>query len=87
MSEGGSAIDEEALAESLIAGKLAGAALDVFCKEPLPKESPLWGIDNLIITPYVAEPSNTVPIMSDCQNIHYDSSDFEKKNDVIKAMI
>ena len=50
----GSAIDEEALADSLINGKLAGAALDVFCEEPLPKESRLWGINNLIITPHVA---------------------------------
>lgn len=50
----GSAIDEEVLADSLINGKLAGAALDVFCEEPLPKESRLWGINNLIITPHVA---------------------------------
>ena len=50
----GSAIDEEALADNLISGKLAGAALDVFCKEPLPKESCLWEINNLIITPHVA---------------------------------
>ena len=50
----GSAIDEDALADNLLNGKLAGAALDVFCKEPLPKESRLWGIKNLIITPHAA---------------------------------
>ena len=50
----GSAIDEDALADSLDEGKLAGAALDVFRKEPLPKESRLWNTKNLIITPHAA---------------------------------
>lgn len=50
----GSAIDEDALADSLDAGRLGGAALDVFVNEPLPKESRLWKTRNLIITPHVA---------------------------------
>lgn len=50
----GSAIDEEALAESLNRGKLAGAALDVFVTEPLPKNSRLWNTKNLLISPHVA---------------------------------
>ena len=50
----GSAIDEDALADSLDAGKLAGAALDVFQTEPLPKESRLWNTKNLMITPHAA---------------------------------
>ncbi len=50
----GSAIDEDALADSLEADKLAGAALDVFVNEPLPAESRLWNTKNLIITPHVA---------------------------------
>ena len=50
----GSAIDENALADSLDAGKLGGAALDVFVKEPLPEGSRLWKTKNLIITPHVA---------------------------------
>lgn len=50
----GSAIDEEALCESLNEGRLAGAALDVFRTEPLPKESALWNTRNLLITPHVA---------------------------------
>lgn len=50
----GSAIDEEALAEALHSGHLAGAALDVFQKEPLPKDSPLWTAPHLVITPHVA---------------------------------
>jgi len=50
----GSAIDEAALADSLENGHLAGAALDVFVKEPLPAESRLWRTENLLITPHVA---------------------------------
>lgn len=50
----GSAIDEEALADCLEAGHLAGAALDVFQKEPLPKESRLWKTKGMLITPHVA---------------------------------
>ena len=50
----GSAIDEDALADSLESGKLGGAALDVFRTEPLPKDSRLWNTKNLIITPHVA---------------------------------
>ncbi|MCR4891587.1 MAG: D-2-hydroxyacid dehydrogenase [Lachnospiraceae bacterium] len=50
----GSAIDEKALAAALKEGRLWGAALDVFQTEPLPKDSELWDIKNLIITPHVA---------------------------------
>ena len=50
----GSAIDENALADSLDEGRLAGAALDVFRNEPLPEDSRLWKTRNLLITPHVA---------------------------------
>ena len=50
----GSAIDEDALADSLESGHLAGAALDVFQTEPLPSDHRLWKIKNLLITPHVA---------------------------------
>ena len=50
----GSAIDEEALANALDTGRLAGAALDVFQTEPLPEENRLWKTKNLLITPHVA---------------------------------
>ena len=45
-------IDEEALAERLQDGTLKGAALDVFAEEPLPQDSPLWGLENAIVTPH-----------------------------------
>lgn len=49
----GGVLDEVALAEMLKAGKIAGAGLDVFSQQPLPPESPLWHVPNLIITPNV----------------------------------
>jgi D-2-hydroxyacid dehydrogenase (NADP+) len=50
----GALVDEPALAEALRSKKIAGAALDVFDKEPLPPESPLWDLENLLITPHTA---------------------------------
>ena len=50
----GTAVDQQALAEALNAGQIAGAALDVFVPEPLPKDHYLWETKNLLITPHVA---------------------------------
>ena len=50
----GSLIDEAALLEVLQQRKIGGAALDVFDQEPLPPDSPLWDLDNLLITPHTA---------------------------------
>lgn len=50
----GSVLDQDALARAMAGGKLWGAALDVTEPEPLPKDSPLWDIPNLLLTPHVA---------------------------------
>ena len=50
----GGIVEEEALMEALRAGQIAGAGLDVCETEPLPAESPLWDVPNLIITPHCA---------------------------------
>jgi phosphoglycerate dehydrogenase-like enzyme len=53
----GTLVDEAALAEALRCGRLAGAALDVAEHEPLAPESPLWEMENVLITPHVANAS------------------------------
>lgn len=48
----GKVVDEGALVEALGSGHLSGAALDVFEEEPLPEESPLWSLENVIVSPH-----------------------------------
>lgn len=50
----GQLVDEPALADALRKKTIGAAALDVFPKEPLPKDSPLWDVPNLLITPHTA---------------------------------
>ncbi|HET9125342.1 MAG TPA: D-2-hydroxyacid dehydrogenase [Solirubrobacteraceae bacterium] len=50
----GGVIDERALIDALRQGRLRGAALDVFASEPLPAESPLWGLPNVLLSPHTA---------------------------------
>ena len=51
----GPVVDEAALIRALQAKTIAGAALDVFEVEPLPAESPLWGMDNVLISPHCTD--------------------------------
>lgn len=50
----GKVVDESALIEALKEGKIAGAGLDVFEKEPLPMDSPLLEMNNVVLTPHIA---------------------------------
>ena len=50
----GGIVDEDALADSLRSGRLAGAALDATAEEPLPNDSPLWDMDNVILSPHAS---------------------------------
>jgi phosphoglycerate dehydrogenase-like enzyme len=50
----GGVVDEPALIQALQEGWIAGAGLDVFVQEPLPADSPLWGMDNVILSPHIA---------------------------------
>jgi phosphoglycerate dehydrogenase-like enzyme len=69
----GTVVDEEALVEALRGGHLSGAALDVFEVEPLPRESPLWELENVIISPHSTDnlPGMTNELQTDlfCENL------------------
>ena len=51
----GAVVDEAALHLALKQRRLKGAVLDVFEREPLPDDSPLWELDNVVITPHMAD--------------------------------
>jgi phosphoglycerate dehydrogenase-like enzyme len=50
----GTVVDEAALVQALKGGWIAGAGLDVFEQEPLPEDSELWGMDNVIMSPHIS---------------------------------
>ena len=60
----GPTVEEDHLIAALQEGKIAGAVLDVFKKEPLPQESSLWTMPNVLITPHCAQQDKD--FMSDC---------------------
>ncbi len=68
----GSVVDTEALIKALEEGRIYGAALDAFEKEPLSEDSPLWDMTNVIITPHCCADSpyyfdRAVPVI--CENL------------------
>lgn len=54
----GALVDEPALVEGLRSGHLGGAYLDVFAEEPLPADSPLWTMSNVLVSPHSASTSD-----------------------------
>ena len=55
----GAVVDEPALVRALEEGRIKGAVLDVFETEPLPPESPLWRLDNVLLSPHTADHTRT----------------------------
>ena len=68
----GAVVDEVSLVQALKEGWIAGAGLDVFQREPLPEDSELWGMENVILSPHVSGGTEhywhrAVPIF--CENL------------------
>jgi D-3-phosphoglycerate dehydrogenase len=81
----GSVVDTQAMIASLNKGRLAGAGIDVVDPEPLPHDSPLWEMDNVIISPHVgAQSPLRVPTTVDLflENV----SRFEKKQSLLNLV-
>ena len=66
----GGVVDEDALVSALREGRIGGAALDVFASEPLPENHPLWGMENVIVTPHLGGffegyPEHALPVVEE----------------------
>jgi glyoxylate/hydroxypyruvate reductase A len=64
----GPVVDETALLDALRRRTIAGAILDVFATEPLPADHPLWGLENVVVTPHISGPTlaeDVAPIFAD----------------------
>jgi phosphoglycerate dehydrogenase-like enzyme len=71
----GALVDEEALVDALRSGRLGGAFLDVFAEEPLPPESPLWDLPDVVVSPHSASTSegeNERIVALFCENLRRD---------------
>lgn len=84
----GEIVDQDSLIEQLQTGYLGGAALDVTETEPLPQNSPLWDMSNVIITPHMAGgsphfPERCAEIFTDNYNYFVDGSLDDMRNRVI----
>lgn len=71
----GNCLDQNALIAALNAGKLAGAALDVFRTEPIPENDPAWNTKNLLVTPHCSgkmtmQFTRDTLVNTFCENLH-----------------
>lgn len=85
----GKVVDESELVKQLQSGKISAAGLDVTYEEPLPEASPLWEMENVLITPHVgAQSARRVPDTVDffCKNFHRFENSEPLMNEVDKKL-
>ena len=83
----GNAVDQTALAKALEAGELAGAGLDVTSPEPLPSDSPLWKLPNLVITPHISGGYHLPETFERIVNIAADNLEHFLKDEPVRNIV
>jgi len=84
----GGVVDEDALLAALREKRIAGAALDVFAREPLPEDHPFWTMDNVIVTPHLGGfhdqyPEQALPTVE--ENLRrFLAGEFDRMTNVVK---
>lgn len=81
----GALVDEAALVDALNTGSIAGAGLDVFSTEPLPDDSPLWGMDQVIISPHMSGDLDESP--GQMAEIFLDNFDRYLRGDTLRNVV
>lgn len=81
----GPVIDEAAMTEALRTKRIRGAALDVFEVEPLPNDSPLWEMDNILISAHTAD--HTYTWLNDAITFFLDQLDRYRKGEPLKNIV
>jgi phosphoglycerate dehydrogenase-like enzyme len=81
----GPVVDQAALLRALDAGKIRGAGLDVFEQEPIPHDDPIWGYENVLVSPHCAD--NTRTWLSDA--MHFFLAQYERftKGEPLKNVV
>ena len=69
----GRTVDEKALIKGLLSGRVGGAVLDVFRQEPLPEDSPLWNMENVILTPHMSGSGSDLDNINRIYNLFRDN--------------
>jgi phosphoglycerate dehydrogenase-like enzyme len=83
----GPVIDEGALIRALQAQKIAGASLDVFEHEPLPETSPLWGMDNVLISPHCTDRTINPDFMDLSMQVFIDNFDRYRQGQPLENIV
>lgn len=81
----GPVIDEAAMVRALESGRIRGAALDVFETEPLPESSPLWEMENVLLSPHCAD--HTATWLDDAMQFFLDNFERYAKGEPLENVV